>query len=86
MTWHRGSETWVPFSSLYLSAQLLRYPRRDVSPKLATGASAALPGVRVDESKVIRDARVQAEVVGIVRRHWNDFNRTSRRIEVHLDM
>ena len=74
------------FSSLYLSSRLLWYPRRNVSPILATGASTALPGVRVDDSKVIRDARVQTQVVRVIRRHRNDLDRTPRRIEVHLDM
>ena len=62
------------------------YPRRDVSPKIAAGAPTTLPGVRVDQSKVIRDARVQTQVVGIVRCHRNDLDGAPRRIEIHLDV
>lgn len=72
---------------LYMTAlvlSLLRHARRDVSPKATSRAPAALPCIRIDQPKVISDARIQTKVVRKIRRHWNALDDSARCVEVHL--
>lgn len=59
---------------------------RDVPPKLTPRAPPAFPGVSIDQSKIVGDARVQTEVVRIARRDGDVLDRAARGVEVHLDM
>ena len=70
-----------PFS---ICLRLLRHPRRDLSPEPASGPSTALPGISVDQSKIVRDARVQTQVIRVVGRDEDAFHCSARRVEVHL--
>ena len=64
---------------------LHRHPGRDLSPPATSRAPTALPGVRVDEVKVVGDAGAGAEVVRIIRRDGDIRDGSARGVGVHLD-
>lgn len=72
---------------LYMTAlvlSLLRHARRHVSPEATSRAPAALPCIRIDQPKVVSDARIQTKVVRKIRRHRNALDDSARCVEVHL--
>lgn len=67
-----------------LELSLLRHARRDISPKATSRAPTTLPGIRIDQPKVVCNAWTQTKIVRIIRRHRNALDDSARCVEVHL--